>query len=194
MNDLALNSLYVQTSGERSQMSARDMLRLLRDHIFEVLGIALAVTALALAYVFIATPIYEADVLVRVDQPEPNALGLSTLNGQQGQQYAPPAPSPSAEMAVMQSRSVLEPIIEKYRFDVTITPKTMPVIGYIANKFATPGEPSRAWFGMSSYAWGGEQVHIGQMTVPHSLEERDLTLIAQEGGRYELRGPARSSA
>jgi len=189
VNDLALNSLYVQTSGERSQMSARDMLRLLRDHIFEVLGIALAVTALALAYVFIATPIYEADVLVRVDQPEPNALGLSTLNGQQGQQYAPPAPSPSAEMAVMQSRSVLEPIIEKYRFDVTITPKTMPVIGYIANKFATPGEPSRAWFGMSSYAWGGEQVHIGQMTVPHSLEERDLTLIAQEGGRYELRGP-----
>jgi tyrosine-protein kinase Etk/Wzc len=166
------------------------MLRLLRDHLFEVFGIALAVTALALAYVFIATPVYEADVLVRVDQPEPNALGLSTLNGQQGQPYTPPAPSPSAEMAVMQSRSVIEPIIEKYRFDVTITPKTMPVIGYIANKLATPGQPSRAWFGMSSYAWGGEQVHVGQMTVPHSLEERDLTLIAQDGGRYELRGPS----
>ena len=111
MNDLALNSLYVQTGGERSQLSGRDMLRLLRDHIFEVLGVALCVTALALAYVFLATPIYEADVLVRVDPPEPNALGISA----QGPQYAPPAPSPSTEMAVMQSRSVLEPIINRFR-------------------------------------------------------------------------------
>ena len=189
MNDLALNSLYVQTSGERSQMSARDMLRLLRDHIFEVLGVALFVTALALVYVFVATPVYEADVLVRVDQTEPNALGLSSLNGQQGQQYAPPPPSPSAEMAVMQSRSVLEPIIEKYRFDVTITPKTLPVIGNLVNRLATPGQPAGAWFGMRSYAWGGEQIHVGQLVVPPSLEERDLTLTALEGGRYELAGP-----
>jgi tyrosine-protein kinase Etk/Wzc len=192
VNDLAMNSLYVQTSGERSQLSARDMFKLLRDHIVEVLGVALFVTALALAYVFLATPVYEADVLVRVDQPEPNALGLSSLNGQQGQQYAPPAPSPSAEMAVMQSRSVLEPIIDKYRFDVTITPKTLPIVGNIVRRLAKPGEPARAWFGMSSYAWGGEQIHIGQLDVPHSLEERDLTLTVLEGGRYTLSGPSGS--
>lgn len=185
MNDLALNSLYVQTSGERGQLSARDMFRLLRDHLFEVLGVALVVTALALAYVFLATPIYEADVLVRVDPPEPNALGISS----QGPQFAPPAPSPSTEMAVMQSRSVLEPIIERYRFDVTITPKTLPLIGSIAQKFATPGQPSGAWFGMRSYAWGGEQMNIGRLDVPPTLEERKLKLTALEGGRYELRGP-----
>ena len=185
MNDLALNSLYVQTGGERSQLSGRDMFKLLRDHIFEVLGIALAVTALALAYLFIATPVYEADVLVRVDPPEPNALGISS----QTQQYSPPAPSPSAEMAIMQSRSVLEPIINRYRFDVTITPKTLPIIGSMAQKFAKPGQPSGAWFGMSSYAWGGEKVHIAQLDVPPSFEERKLTLTALDGGRYELRGP-----
>lgn len=185
MNDLALNSLYVQTGGERSQLSARDLLKLLRDHIFEVLGVALAVTALAVAYLFIATPEYEADVLVRVDPPEPNALGISS----QGQQFAPPAPSPSAEIAIMQSRSVLEPIINRYRFDVTITPKTLPVIGNLVQKLAKPGHPAGAWFGMGSYAWGGEKVHIGQLDVPPSLEERKLTLTALDGGRYELRGP-----
>ncbi|TAM54726.1 MAG: capsular biosynthesis protein, partial [Paraburkholderia sp.] len=185
VNDLALNSLYVQTGGERSQLSARDLLKLLRDHMFEVLGVALAVTALAVAYLFIATPEYEADVLVRVDPPEPNALGISS----QGPQVAPPAPSPSAEIAIMQSRSVLEPIINRYRFDVTITPKTLPVIGSLAQKLAKPGQPAGAWFGMTSYAWGGEKVHIGQLDVPPSLEERKLTLTALEGGRYELRGP-----
>jgi len=185
VNDLALNSLYVQTGGERSQLSARDLLKLLRDHIFEVLGVALAVTALAVAYLFIATPEYEADVLVRVDPPEPNALGISS----QGPQVAPPAPSPSAEIAIMQSRSVLEPIINRYRFDVTITPKTLPVIGDLVQKLAKPGQPAGAWFGMRSYAWGGEKVHIGQLDVPPSLEERKLTLTALDGGRYELRGP-----
>ncbi|MBU6489149.1 MAG: polysaccharide biosynthesis tyrosine autokinase [Burkholderiales bacterium] len=185
VNDLALNSLYVQTGGERSQLSARDLLKLLRDHMFEVLGVALAVTALAVAYLFIATPEYEADVLVRVDPPEPNALGISS----QGPQVAPPAPSPSAEIAIMQSRSVLEPIINRYRFDVTITPKTLPVIGNLAQKLAKPGQPAGAWFGMTSYAWGGEKVHIGQLDVPPSLEERKLTLTALEGGRYALRGP-----
>ncbi len=185
MNDLALNSLYVQTGGERSQLTARDMSKLLRDHIFEVLGIALAVTALALAYMFVATPVYESDVLVRVDPPEPNALGISS----QGQQYAPPAPSPSAEMAIMQSRSVLEPIINRYRFDVTIKPKTVPLIGNLAQKFAKPGQPAGAWFGLSSYAWGGEKMTVSQLDVPPSLEERKLTLTALDGGRYELRGP-----
>lgn len=185
MNDLALNSLYVQTSGERSQLSGRDMLKLLRNHIFELLGVALAVTALALAYLFIATPSYEATVLIRVDPPEPNALGLST----QGQQYAPPSPSPSAEMAIMQSRSVLDPVISRYRFDVTVQPKTLPIIGSLVRKFAKPGHPAGAWFGMSSYAWGGEKLSIGQLDVPASLEERKLTLTALDGGRYALRGP-----
>ncbi len=186
MNNLAQNSLYVQTGGERSQLSGRDMLKLLRDHIFEVLGVALAVTALALAYLFIATPSYEADVLIRVDPSEPNALGISSA----GPQYAPPTPSPSAEMAIMQSRSVLEPIIERYRFDVTITPKTLPVIGRLVQKLATPGHPAGAWFGMSSYAWGGEKLRIGQLDVPASLEERQLTFTALDGGRYALRGPS----
>lgn len=189
MNDLALNSLDVQTGGERSQLSARDMLRLLRDHIFEVLGVALCVTALALAYVILATPIYEADVLVRVDPPEPNALGISA----QGPQYAPPAPSPSTEMAVMQSRSVLEPIINRFRFDVTIKPKTFPIIGNIVQRFAKPGQLSGAWFGMRSYAWGGEQMRIGQLDVPPTLEERKLKLTALEGGRYALTGPGGES-
>jgi tyrosine-protein kinase Etk/Wzc len=190
VNDLALNSLYVQTGGERGQLSGRDMLKLLRDHIFEVLGVALAVTALALAYVFLATPIYEADVVMRVDPPEPNALGISSS---QGPQYAPPTPSPSTEMAVMQSRAVLEPIINRFRFDVTIKPKTLPLIGNLAQKFAKPGQPSSAWFGMSSYAWGGEQMHISQLDVPPTLEERKLKLKALEGERYELRGPSGES-
>src|SRR5579875_1441455 len=90
----------------------------------------------------------------------------------------------------MHSRAVLEPVIEKYRFDVSVTPRTVPVLGAIAEKFATPGEPSRAWFGLKSFAWGGEEVQIGSLDVPKELEEEKLTLVALGNGAYELRAPS----
>lgn len=186
VSDLSFNSISVQAAGERSQLSAREMFTLLRDHALEVLGIAAFVVALAVSYVLLATPMYEADVLVRVDPPEPNALGIAT----QGPLVAPPAPSPSAEMAVMASRSVLEPVIERYRFDVSVTPRSVPLLGALAEKWATPGEPAVPWFGLRAFAWGGEAVQVASLEVPRALEEEKLKLIALENGQYALRGPS----
>jgi tyrosine-protein kinase Etk/Wzc len=174
-------------SGERGQLSARDVGKLMRDHIWEIAGITTAVVALGLAYLFIATPIYMSDVLLRVDPPEPNQFGLA-LQSQEA--MPPPAPSTSTEMAVMQSRSVIGPIIEKYRFDVSVIPHTLPVLGSVAEKFATPGHPSAPWLGLRSFAWGGEQVRVASLEVPRSLEEEKLKLVVLGNGEYELRGPS----
>ncbi|WGS52897.1 polysaccharide biosynthesis tyrosine autokinase [Paraburkholderia sp. D15] len=181
------NSLFDAPHAERGQLSVGGMFTLMRDHIWEIVTTAVAVLTLAVAYLLIASPIYSADVLMRVDPPEPNALGLA-LQGQEA--LPPPAPSASTEMAVMSSRAVLDPVIEKFRFDVSVTPRTVPVLGSIAEKFATPGEPSGAWFGLSSFAWGGERVQVGSLDVPRDLEEKKLTLTALENGAYELRGPS----
>jgi tyrosine-protein kinase Etk/Wzc len=163
------------------------MLTLMRDHIWEILATTAVVLMFAVGYLLIATPIYSADVLVRVDPPEPNALGIAI---EREEALPPPAPSAVTEMAVMQSRSVLEPVIEKYRFDVSVTPRTVPLLGDIAAKFATPGQPSAPWLGLKSFAWGGERVQIGSLDVPKDLEEEKLTLVALGGGAYELRGPS----
>jgi tyrosine-protein kinase Etk/Wzc len=93
-------------------------------------------------------------------------------------------------MGVMRSRSVLDPVIDRFRFDVSVTPHKVPILGDIAEKFATPGEPAAAWLGLKSYAWGGERIQIGALDVPRELEEEKLTLIALEGGAFELRGPS----
>ncbi|WP_120293466.1 polysaccharide biosynthesis tyrosine autokinase [Paraburkholderia sp. BL23I1N1] len=163
------------------------MLTLMRDHIWEIVGTAVVVLGLAVAYLLIATPIYSADVLLRVDPPEPNALGLALQNQES---LPPPSPSPVTEMAVIRSRAVLEPVIEKFRFDVSVTPHKIPLLGDIADKFATPGEPAAPWLGLKSYAWGGERVQIGSLDVPQDIEEEKLTLIARANGAYELRGPS----
>ncbi|WP_233446581.1 polysaccharide biosynthesis tyrosine autokinase [Paraburkholderia terrae] len=181
------NSLPVAPEVERGQLTAREMLNLMRDHIWEIVAATVAVFLLAVAYQLIATPVYSADVLVRVDPPEPNALGLAL---QTQEALPPPAPSPSTEMGVMRSRTVLDPVIDRYRFDVSIKPRRIPIIGDIADKFSTPGEPNGAWLGLKSFAWGGEVVKVGYLNVPQNLEEEKLSLIALGDGAYELLGPS----
>lgn len=169
------------------RLSTRDVLNLMRDHIWEIVAIAGVVVTLGVAYVLIATPIYSADVMVRVDSPEPNALGIALQNQDN---MSPAAPSAAAEMQVMQSRSVLQPIIERYRFDISISPRSVPILGAIAAKFATPGQPEKPWLGLDSFAWGGEQLNIGQLEVPRALEGESLELIALGHNSYELLGPS----
>ncbi|MEX3787651.1 polysaccharide biosynthesis tyrosine autokinase [Paraburkholderia youngii] len=181
------NSLYPAVDTERRQLSASGMLTLMRDHIWEIVVTTVVVLTLAVAYLLIATPIYSADVIVRVDPPEPNALGLALQNQEL---LPPPTPSSVTEMAVMESRSVLQPVIDQFRFDISVKPHKLPVLGDIAEKFATPGQPSAPWLGLKSYAWGGERVQIAALDVPRELEEEKLTLTALDNGGFELHGPS----
>ncbi|WP_221314029.1 polysaccharide biosynthesis tyrosine autokinase [Paraburkholderia youngii] len=163
------------------------MLTLMRDHIWEIVVTTVVVLTLAVAYLLITTPIYSADVIVRVDPPEPNALGLALQNQDL---LPPPTPSSVTEMAVMESRSVLQPVIDQFRFDISVKPHKLPVLGDIAEKFATPGQPSAPWLGLKSYAWGGERVQIAALDVPRELEEEKLTLTALDNGGFELHSPS----
>ncbi|ADG17354.1 capsular exopolysaccharide family [Paraburkholderia atlantica] len=181
------NSLYPAVDTERRQLTASGMLTLMRDHIWEIVVTTVVVLTLAVAYLLIATPIYSADVIVRVDPPEPNALGLALQNQEL---LPPPTPSSVTEMAVMESRSVLQPVIDQFRFDISVKPHKLPVLGDIAEKFATPGQPSAPWLGLKSFAWGGERVQIAALDVPRDLEEEKLTLTALDNGAFELHGPS----
>lgn len=187
MDYYPLNSLSPAPSTERGQLSVKGMLTLMRDHIWEIVVTTVIVLTLAVAYLLIAPPVYLANVVVRLDPPEPNALGIALLNQEA---LPPPAPNLTTEQAVLKTRSVLAPVIEKFRFDVSVTPHKVPVLGDIAEKFATPGQPSAPWLGLKSFAWGGERVRVGSLDVPHELEDEKLTLTALENGAYELRDPS----
>jgi tyrosine-protein kinase Etk/Wzc len=176
-----------RAGNDRGQISAREVLNLLRDHMTEFAAIVAVTVGLAVAYAFLANPYYSGDVLLRLDAPEPNALGISSEN----QAYQPPAaPSPTEEIAVLQSRAVIEPVIERYKFNISITPRTFPILGAIASEFATPGKPARPWLGLDSFAWGGEQIKIASLEVPPALEDEPLELVMLDDKEYELRGPS----
>jgi len=166
--------------------SAGELGRLIIDNLGLVIGIVLLVTGTAALYAFTTTPIYSADALVKVDFPEPNALGEASKALEQ----AVPSTLPTeAEIQIIQSRSVLAPVIKKFKQDMSITPHHIPVIGAITRQFATPGTPMHAPIGLNSFAWGGEEASIGSLSVPATLEDRPLTLTVLDGNRYRLSDP-----
>lgn len=167
--------------------SAGELGRLIVDNVWLVVGIVLLVTGLAALYAFAATPVYSADALVKVDFPQPNALGEAS---KAQEQVIPPTLPTEAEIQIIQSRSVLAPVIKKFKQDTSITPRHIPVIGAIARQFATPGTPMPALIGLNSYAWGGEEASVGSLSVPPLLEDRPLTLTVLAGGRYCLTEPS----
>ncbi|MFM0222256.1 polysaccharide biosynthesis tyrosine autokinase [Paraburkholderia dipogonis] len=166
--------------------SAGELARLIVDNAWLIIGIAALVTGLAALYAFAATPVYSADALVKVDFPQPNALGEAS---KAQEQVVPPTLPTEAEIQIIQSRSVIAPVIKKFKQDTSITPNIIPVIGAITRQFATPGEPMPAPIGLGSFAWGGEEASVGSLTVPAWLEDESLTLTVLAGGHYRLTDP-----
>lgn len=171
-------------------ITARDIVRLLSDHVWTVIGVAAAVVMLAALYVAVATPTYTAGSMVRIEASDPNELGTGP-DGPLVVQKQPP--STDAEIAMMQSRSVLEPVIHRFGYDLKVQTHTLPVLGWIASRFASPGKLAQPWFGLTKYGWGGEEIHIDSLHVPPELENKKLKLRALDNDRYELLDPTGST-
>lgn len=188
MNTLYANPGSPGPAKDDGEFTAGDLLKLLRDHIGLLLLFVFGAAALATAYAFIATPIYSADVVVRVDPPDPNALGIAPANQAQGQQQQPSAMQLApAEIDMIKSRSVIEPVVTQFHFDTKVKPRTFPVLGQIAHIFSKKGHLAPAWFGLDSFAWGGEDLQIGRLSVPPELENEKLDLVVSDSNQYELR-------
>ncbi|MEJ1097948.1 MULTISPECIES: polysaccharide biosynthesis tyrosine autokinase [unclassified Pseudoxanthomonas] len=151
-----------------------------------LLGTGLFLLA-SLAYIVLATPKYEANAVVQVQNRLPNVPGLNTSTAM----AAPsPAEAPAAtEIQLLTSRRVLGEALEKLDLDVAVEPIRFPLIGdFIARQYQSskPGELASPWFGLSRYGWGGERVKIARLDVPPEYIDVPLQMNVGEGGRYTM--------
>ena len=162
----------------------------LTDNKWPILFGTLAFFIVSVAYVLLATPQYEANAVVQVESRPPTVPGLN-------QPTTAPAPpivdAPAAtETQLLTSRRVLGEAIERLDLDTVVEPVRMPLIGETMARMQQrlhPGEVASPWFGLDSYAWGGEQVDVGSFEVPEQLVGIPLQLIAGERGKYKLLDP-----
>ncbi|KWE65144.1 protein-tyrosine kinase [Burkholderia ubonensis] len=180
----------IDASDENGGSSPKEMMRVVIDNIWTVILITAAVTIAASLYCVLATRVYSADAVLQVDRSNSGGLGIAAQPNAQTQQPATPmAQLSQTEIQIIRSRAVLTPIIERYRLFVSVTPRAVPVLGRIAERFATPGHLAAPWLGLSGYGWGGEQADIAVLDVPASLESKELEFTALQDGGYRLADP-----
>ncbi|CAN0618249.1 tyrosine-protein kinase Etk/Wzc [Burkholderia multivorans] len=180
----------IEASDESGGSSPKEMMRVVIDNIWTVILVTVAVTIAASLYCVFATRVYSADAVLQVDRSNSGGLGIAAQPSAQTEQPATPTAQMSqTEIQIIRSRAVLMPIIEKYQLFLSITPRVVPVLGQIAERFATPGHLAMPWLGLSAYGWGGEQADIAALDVPAGLESKDIELTVLQDGGYQLADP-----
>lgn len=140
----------------------------------------------AVAYAILATPVYQANGLVQVEQKVPDLPGLSAISQTLGASNS----EATTEIEIIRSRSVIGEAVKHLNLDIQVTPHRFPLIGgFIARRFAPaqPGDVAAPWLGISRDDWGGSKLDIFQLDVPAALKGKTLTLIAGAHGAYTLR-------
>ncbi|RYI00391.1 Wzz/FepE/Etk N-terminal domain-containing protein, partial [Escherichia coli] len=115
------NKNEIKGSGE---LDLGRLLGELIDHRKLIISVTSLFTLLALIYALFATPVYQADALVQVEQKQANAI-LSNLS-----QLLPDSqPQSAAEIALLQSRMILGKTVDDLNLQTRIEPLYFPLFG-----------------------------------------------------------------
>jgi len=175
---------------EEEDVVLGQLLRVIFDDIGWLIAIAAAVIAIAVFYCYVAKPVYSADTQVRVEPADYTSQALTqTQTGASINSGSSTSLPTDAEIEMIKSRSVVEPVVKQFKLNFSVAPVTIPVLGSLANRLATPGTPARPWFGLDAFAWGGEIADVDSVEVDPSLEGRKLTMTAVSNGRFVIDGP-----
>lgn len=159
---------------------------ILLDHKRLVAAVAALGLVLGVAYALLATPIYQSNLLVQVEDAAPDAKGFL---GEASNLFDVKTPA-TGEIQVIRSRMVLGAAVDKTRAYIDAKPRYLPVLGtWLARRANGLSEPG--FLGMSGYVTGEEDIDVARFDVPPELEDEEPFLItAQGGGKYTLRHEA----
>ncbi|WP_345813119.1 polysaccharide biosynthesis tyrosine autokinase [Paraburkholderia sp. PREW-6R] len=135
-------------------------------------------------YVLVATPQYRADALLRV-QIKPGA-SISALSDVSGTMSADQSADDEAD--VMSSRTIVDEAIAATGADTIVeTDSHFPLIGrYFASRHAASTQLARPMFGLSGFAWGGEELKATTFSVPSAALGQKFRVVAGQNGDYTL--------
>jgi tyrosine-protein kinase Etk/Wzc len=174
-----LNTGPSQQNGEGVPLSA--YLDILIGSRWLIASVTLIVALAGIAYAVVATPIYQANLLVQVEDnasPTQNVLGdLAGAFDLKSQA--------TAEIEILRSRMVVSRAVSNAQLDLSIRPKYFPFIGrWVAR--SSEGLSRPGLFGLGGYVWGRERAEIDSFVIPASLEGEPFILTALGNNSYHL--------
>ncbi len=177
-----------QRAGHQTEeVDLRDVLDLLVSGRNTIALVTAVIFGLTLMFAATSRPTFEARGSLQAEAPLTDAGAFSEAQATLG--VASAGKSTSAQMQLLSSKRVLDPVIDELALDIRVRASYFPLFGeYIARAYKpeSAGDIAEAWPGFSRWAWGGEKLEIEGMTVrPRDLGTQ-YTLVAGEGGNFTL--------
>jgi tyrosine-protein kinase Etk/Wzc len=140
--------------------------------------IALSIGLLGMAYAMLATPIYEADLSVQV---EDSPGSTSSMLGSAASLFDTKTAA-SAEIEILRSRMVLSKAVDSLALYISAQPKYLPVLGrWLAGRSAGLSTP------ILGRVSGNESIEVSVFNVPAELQNKSFTVLADGMGGYTLK-------
>lgn len=185
MNDSALQPLphtKNQTEQDDESINLIAYLDLLFDNRWLIAAIAAIVTSIGIAYAYMARPVFEANMVVQV---EDSASSSKNLLGDLSTAFDTKAAA-SAEMEILRSRLVVTRAVNNALLYINVQPKYFPIVGgWIAGRNAQLSTPG--FMGANGFVWGSEAADVSLFNVPARLEGQPFVLTALDEGRFRFK-------
>jgi tyrosine-protein kinase Etk/Wzc len=189
-NEIALPTLSLPQDFQEEEIDLSYYLAVLAESKWLILLVTALVLAAGVAYILIATPIYQADALIQVDEEKSSGSALRDISDLMLSPLLSSGTVVNAELEILGSRLVLGKAVDNLRLAIVARPAYFPVIGQAIARRQDPAKGLvEPWFGLNQYAWGGESIQVQTFDVPVANLDDSFILEAGEAGRYRLLGP-----
>ena len=162
-----------QNYAKHTEENLSSYLELISHQRWLIICVALLVSLCGVLYAYLATPQYESNLLVHVEekgQREPK-----NILGEAGSMIDYKTPS-AAEIELLRSRQVIARAVDRLKLYIEVKPKQLPVIGKV---FSTLGAVNYfpALQSVGGYAWG---IRIGASRIStHSAKIRSKSSLSK---------------
>jgi tyrosine-protein kinase Etk/Wzc len=162
-----------------------EYLDILIDRKWLVAGVAAVALALGVAYAMLATPIYQSNLLVQVEDSAPDSKNFL---GDTASLFDVKTPA-AGEIQIIRSRMVMGGAVQATQLYIDARPRRIPLIGdWLSRRAKDLSEPG--FLGMRGYVSGTEAIGIAKFDVPPRLEDQEPFIITALGeDRYTLSHP-----
>lgn len=145
---------------------------------------AIAVT-LGGAYALLAKPVYEANLLIQVEDSSSSA---KSFLGEAASLFDVKTPA-AAEIEILRSRMIIGQAVDTTRSYIDVSPRYLPLIGsWLAQRAKSLSDPGV--LGMGGWVTGTEKITVEVFDVPSTLEETRFRLTARGDGKFALTHPS----
>lgn len=175
----------VDTARDDGGFDLKSYLNTLYESRWLIGGVTAFITLVAVLYALVAKPVYQADLMIHVEEESPNA-SKNILS--EAFALFETKKAAIAEMELLRSRMVISRAVENLKLYIDVQPKYIPIAGFWfanqnSNALSTPG-----LFGYGGYVWGAEKAEVSTFEVPDVWLGREFTLTALGQNRFRFSG------